>query len=105
MKIIKIWADIDSTGIFDEEGNMLLKDETTISNATWIELQKWVKDYEFVIPMSFDNRRVIQDKIISLDNIGLQLLNKLQSEWRRDIQSNKEIHFKYYSEGLMKFIV
>ena len=103
MKIIKVWADMNSTGIFDAEGNIILKDETTITNNTWIELQKWVNDYEFIIPMTLKDRKTHQDNIMLLDNAGIELLHRIQSEWDRDIHNNEPIQFKYYSEGLMKF--
>lgn len=105
MKVFKIWADINSTGLFDEEGNIILQDETTIKDDTWIELQEWVKEYEFIVSMDLIERRNIQNKITDLDNTGINLLYKIKNEWDRDIYSNEMIKIKYYSEGLMKFLI
>lgn len=104
MKTIKIWADIDSTGVFDEDGNMILQDETTIKDDTWEKLQKWVDEYEFIVPLSLKERKRIKKEIIALDRTGMRLLNTIQREWNADINSNEIIRFRYYSEGLMKFL-
>lgn len=105
MKIVRIWADINSTGLFDEEGNIILQDETTINDVTWKELQKWVNDYEFIVPLTLNERAKVQGRIEELDGTGIKLLNIIRNEWDTDIKNNETIKFKYYSEGLMKYLL
>lgn len=102
MKTIKIWADTHSTGIIDEMGSYLFHDETTISNDTWNELQIWVRDYDYIIPLNVDKRKKHKKEIENLDQRGINLLFKIKSEWNIDIETNEPIIFEYFSEGLLK---
>ena len=104
MKKIKIWADVHSTGIFNELGAFYLKDQTTITDETWQELLAWVEDYDFITTLNDEERENYLDKIKSLDLKGIELMHKIKSEWSNDIETNEELDFSYYSEGLMKVL-
>ena len=101
---IRIWADTHSTGIFTEIGEYLNKEETSISDETWKKLQKWVQDYDFIIPLSLEDRIKYTSEIAELDSRGLKLTQDIASQWKFDSQSNEPIHFEYYSEGEMKVL-
>lgn len=104
MKKIKIWADVHSTGIFSEIGAFFLKEQTTITDETWQELLAWVDEYDIITTMNDNERENFTDKIISLDFKGLELMHKIEKEWSNDVETNEELNFLYYSEGLMKFL-
>lgn len=104
MKKIKIWADVHSTGIFNELGAFYLKEQTTIKDETWQELLDWVEDYDFIAILDDEERENHIEKIESLDTKGLELMRKIKSEWSKDIETNEELNFSYYSEGLMKIL-
>lgn len=103
-KRIKIWADIHSSGLFDELGKFYLQEETTICDETWMQLQNWVKDYDTIAVMDTPQRRNFIERITELDSIGLRLKDIIAKEWKEDINSGEELEFVYYSEGLMKEI-
>lgn len=102
MKIIKLWADTYSTGLFHENGSMIYQKETSISEATWLELQSWVEEYDFIIPLDnqsrLDNINIIQ----KLDEQGIEILKKIQNEWPKE--NDEQIKFIYYSEGKMMYL-
>lgn len=104
MKIIRIWADTHSTGIFDSIGRFYDKSETTISEETWNDLQKWVMDYDYIIPMETWEREAKKKEILELDKRGLKLKDQIQNEWEKDVKTKEDLSFKYYSEGLLKEI-
>ena len=97
---VKIWAEIASTGLFAEDGSYLDNDDINVSYDTWNELQKWVLDYENYSPLSYHKWEDIKDKITELDNRGLNLMAKIKNEI-----DNPNYTFKYYSEGLCKFLM
>jgi hypothetical protein len=101
-KRIRIWADIDSTGLFDDLGRYFTLDETTISKDTWEELQKWVEDYDFITPLPIEMRRRRLREIEELDRRGLVLKSKVQTEWTQDMSTGEPLDFVYFSEGLLK---
>jgi len=104
MKRIRVWADLDSTGLFEEIGRCLRHEETTISLETWKSLQQWVKEYNSIIRLSQAERFKAADKIKGLDEEGLELLREIRSQWQRDVKTGEEIQFLYYSEGLFRFL-
>jgi len=101
---IKVWADTHSTGVIAEIGEYLFQEETTISDNTWANLQKWVDDYDFIIPLSEEDRKMYQVQIKELDIRGLALLRQIRSEWTRDPKTDEEIELLYFSEGLQKYL-
>lgn len=102
MKRIKMWADTYSTGLFKEIGEYYAQEETSISNDTWEKLQKWVEDYDFVIPLSMEEREKHLDAIEELDRRGLKLLEKIKNEWSFDVITEEELEFEYFSEGILR---
>lgn len=104
MKKVKIWADVHSTGLFNELGVFYLKEQTTIQDATWRELLAWVEDYDFIAILDDEEKSDYMDKIRSLDLKGLELMQKIESEWNKDVETNEDLDFIYYSEGLMKVL-
>jgi hypothetical protein len=104
MKIIKIWADTHSSGIIDELGQSIDFQDTTISQKTWDDLQRWVSDYDYIIPLSQDERNIITKDISKLDSIGLDLLKRIRQEWKCDMKTGEVIQFVYFSEGLLKYL-
>ncbi|HEX2983981.1 MAG TPA: hypothetical protein VHO28_10610 [Ignavibacteriales bacterium] len=101
---IKIWADINSTGLFTEIGEPLYQEDTDITDETWSELQRLVSDYEEFIPCDDKRLKEYKEKIPEFDASGLALLEKIKKEWPIERKTGREINFRYYSEGLMKFI-
>jgi hypothetical protein len=53
--------------------------------------------------MGASQRQQHADVIAELDRRGLALLQRVRSEWPADAEG-KPIDFRYYSEGLMRFI-
>lgn len=104
MKRVKMWADTYSTGLFKEIGEYYAQEETSISSDTWKELQKWVEDYDFIIPLSREERSKRIKEIEELDRRGLKLLQKIRNEWPRDIGTGDKLVFEYYSEGLLRVL-
>lgn len=105
MKIVKIWADVHSTGLFNELGAFYLKEQTTIHDQTWVELLAWVENYDFIAISDEEVRENNLEKIMNLDTKGIELMQKIKSEWNKDIETKEELVFSYYSEGLMKILV
>lgn len=103
MTTIRIWADTYSSGLIDEDGASVSRERTTVSEQTWAELREWVDKYDPVIPMGASHRQQHADLIADLDQRGLALLQRVRSEWPADAEG-KPIDFRYYSEGLMRFI-
>lgn len=101
---IKIWADTHSTGLFKEIGEQVTLNETSISQGTWQELQNWVLEYDYIIPMIDYERNKVIKEIKALDKKGLIIKEKLETEWKIDELSGQNIEFQYFSEGLQKFI-
>ncbi|HEX2204036.1 MAG TPA: hypothetical protein VHG91_12085 [Longimicrobium sp.] len=56
MRRYRIWADTHSTGILDGRGRFVRQAETTIGEETWIALQRWVEDYDDIIPLPVEER-------------------------------------------------
>lgn len=104
MKRIKIWADIHSTGLFDDVGRYYERDETTVSAATWEELSTWVDSYDFIAVMDIRERNFHLAEIKELDNKGIELLKKIRQEWKVDSGTGENLFFVYFSEGLLKEI-
>lgn len=104
MKKVKVWADTYSIGLFDETGEFFLKEETTISDASWKELQQWVKSYDYIIPLGIKEREKMCNSIDSLDAEGKRLLLEISREWKHDILTGQPLKFVYYSEGLMRYL-
>lgn len=105
MRKIRIWADVNSTGVMDSEiGSFFARKDTGISETTWAELQQWVADYAPIIPMSTEQRKTILRTIHKLDSIGLTLMEKIKKEWTQDLQTGNKLSFEYYSEGLSTVI-
>lgn len=104
MIIIKIWADTHSTGLFKETGEQVSFNETSISQGTWQELQNWVLEYDHIIPMTENERNKAIEEITNLDEKGLKLKEKLESEWKFGKQNCEEIVYTYFSEGLLKIL-
>jgi len=100
---IKIWADINSTGLFDALGRQISRKETTINKDTWERLQKWVERYEDVALMEIEERSANSRLVSELDSEGLTLLSEIQKEWPTDKNFNP-IKFRYYSEGFLKYL-
>lgn len=104
MKTIRFWADTYSTGLINELGASISKEETPISENLWSEVQAWVEAYDDIIPMGKVERMANMDKIEELDRLGLELFDRVLSEWSKADQKLEEICFKYYSEGKLKFL-
>lgn len=102
MKKIRVWADTHSTGLFNSKGEFYSKEETSISDSTWDELQKWVQDYDFIIPLDEIERANYKKDILELDERGKGLTEKIKIEWPFDVETGEPLYFVYYSEGLMK---
>ena len=102
MKKIKIWADVHSTGIFNEIGAFFLKEQTKITNKTWQELLTWVEEYDIITSLDDEEREnytyrdVMSNFLVEIERCNLD------KEWSNDIETNEELDFVYYSEGLMK---
>lgn len=103
MTTIRVWADTHSTGLIDEDGASVPREHTTVSEQTWTELRQWVDDYDPVIPMGTAQRQQHADLIAGLDRRGLALLRRVRAEWPADA-AGEPIDFRYYSEGLIRFI-
>lgn len=101
---IRVWADLDSTGLIDENGASILLEATTIDPATWDELQRWVEDYSPVIPMNEHRRGEITDLIEHLDARGLDLFRRIASAWTADLDTGEPIHLLYWSEGRSRYV-
>jgi hypothetical protein len=101
MAQIRIWADMHSTGLINELGGSIARDATTISEETWQALQRWVRDYDFIIPLGPEGRCGLRDRIDELDRRGLQLVSKVRSEWPRTADG-EPTQFVYRSEGLLR---
>jgi hypothetical protein len=102
VRTIRIWADTHSTGIIDELGRAMPRAETSISEETWSQLQQWVEDYDFIIPLGTERRKPLRATIDALDARGLELMRRIAGEWPRAVDSGEPLSFQYYSEGLMQ---
>jgi hypothetical protein len=104
MRYVRIWADLYSTGLIDENGASIPFSATTIEPTTWDDLQKWVEDYSPVIPMNEQRRAEIADLIEHLDARGLDLFRRIASAWTADIETGEPIHLLYWSEGRSRYV-
>jgi hypothetical protein len=104
MRYVRLWAELDSTGLIDENGESIPREATTVGLPTWNELQAWVEDYAPIIPMN-EHRRAQADSLISeLDERGLTLLRKVRSAWKEDAKTGEPIHILYWSEGRLQYL-
>jgi hypothetical protein len=103
MTPIRIWADTYSTGLIDEDGASVPREQTTVSERTWADLRQWVADYDAIIPMGQAQREQHASRIDELDRRGMALLRRVRSEWPADAEG-KPVDFRYDSEGLMRFV-
>ena len=97
MRYLTITVDVDFSGIKDDYGNELFKDDLNVSDELWNELQDWVAEYIPTIHFDTDKRSDSIGVINDLDSKGIELVKKFQNELG-------EIKIKYYSEGLLKHI-
>lgn len=104
MITIRIWADTYSTGLINEMGASIQKDETPISEGLWSNIQAWVESYDDIIPMGRIQRLANKDRIEDLDRQGIQLFEKVVDEWSRNNNRTEKMCFKYYSEGKLKYL-
>jgi len=100
---LKIWADIHSTGLFNMIGKQIFKEETSICSDTWKQLQEWVDKYDDIALMETEERIANNELINQLDREGYKLLLKIKEESPYDKNCNL-IRYKYYSEGLLKYL-
>ena len=104
MPSIRIWADVHSTGVIDELGAEVRQEQTTISDETWVMLQRWVDDYDVIIPLDQARRDARASEIAELDARGIELMRRVRREWPFDEQAEAPNYYEYYSEGLMRTI-
>lgn len=97
MQCIRIWADTHSTGLIDQRGAPIERATVRVSEELWQELQQWVRDYDYVIPLGTADRLAIVSEIEELDTRGLQLLDKLAAEWEFNVDDI--VRLEYFSEG------
>ena len=99
MKYLVITADYNTSGIKDEFEGDLEKGDVELSDAIWNELENWVSAYQEIIPMTQEQRALEKEKIAKLDKTGIAIKQKVIEHF------NGEVKIKYYSEGLLKYIV
>jgi hypothetical protein len=97
MKKLLLTADYKTTGLKEFDGGWLNSKKFDLPNELWKEIENWVESYQFVIPLDAQNRDQIKDKIISLDNKGLQIASKIR-------YLKKDYIVLYYSEGLLSYM-
>lgn len=97
--IFLVWADYESTGIqVIPPGMRLTQRDVSIPDDLWSQLQKWVNDYDPIVPMSCLDRFKNLEKIRELDKRGTEL-----TELLRELLKNTKpgIPVIYKSEGLI----
>jgi hypothetical protein len=106
MKNIKFFAQFYSTGLYTEEELFIHKSETSIDDHTWVEMAAWGYDYERLIPFYFEHftSKDFYNVVFQLDMAGIELLRKIQEQWRFDQISGEPINIRYYSTAIWQFI-
>jgi hypothetical protein len=99
MIVVRLWADTHSTGLIDADGLAISREATSVTEATWAELQRWVEDYDVIIPLDEAERARRRVEIAALDARGERLLERVQAEWPRDIETGEPVQVLYWSEG------
>ena len=99
---IKIWADYNSSGLFDDDTfEPLLPRDLVLPQATWSQLEQWCVEYSTIVPMDTKTRMSgeVQARIKSLDQQGLRLAREICEILGTDYR------LRYFSEGQGVFLV
>jgi hypothetical protein len=97
MQYLVISADINYTGIKEEFGKDLEREQLKVSDKLWEELSLWVLEYMPIIPLDLHERKIQSALIADLDRRGMELRQKFVKELG-------DVKIKYYSEGLLKYL-
>jgi hypothetical protein len=98
MPQVRVWADVHSTGLIDEQGGSIYREDTTVSEETWVQLQRWVEDYDPIVAMSEKARGGMAEEIAALDRRGLALARRVLQEWPVDLRTGAPNDVVYYSD-------
>jgi hypothetical protein len=102
VKRIRVLAEAHSTGLFEDIGAPVRRAATSISDSTWRDLQQWVEDYDYILPLTVEEQGRLRAEIDVLDRRGMELLKRIRAEWPQDLLTGEKLFFQYYSEGLMR---
>ncbi len=105
-KKIILFAELYSSGLFDEKGLSLLIEQTPLKSELWDKIMRWGYDYERLIPFYFEHftSQDFYNVVFQLDMAGIELLRKIQEQWRFDQISGEPINIRYYSTAIWQFI-
>lgn len=98
MRYLVLTADYQVSGIKDEFEGFLSREELDLPEDLWSEIEKWVADYQYIIPLDAKERESLKEEIKSLDAKGLELRKKIIEFYKGNVK------VKYYSEGLLKYV-
>lgn len=63
-------------------------------------LEKWSEDYLPIVQLNSDERSSLNNDILKLDERGIGLAKEIRVQLREE-----EIKVKYFSEGLLRYIM
>src|SRR5688572_31588325 len=99
MRYLTIWGDYRSTGVRDDYQGPLTRDDLTISDELWTDLQDWVSKYAFFTLTGTGITTENASEVRNLDLIGLALARRMT----RELQGTAKVG--YFSEALLQNVV
>lgn len=90
-----VHADYESSGLIDKIGDYMDSSDIPLPEAIWARLRKWVKAYDFVVPLDMSARDKHSEKIRALDVEGRTLA--------AEISQLLNCKVRYLSEGTLKW--
>ena len=95
MRYLTMSADYLEPSLGDERLGSLDVHQAGLSKDLTARILAWNRDYQTVIPLDHDGRKIVADLIEHLDAQGMQLARDVEREMA-------PAKVRYYSEGLLR---